>query len=398
MAKVSKTIGPLHFEDLEPHRFEDLVRQLIYDFRSWKAIEATGRVGLDEGFDARAWESIYEESPESEKIEKESMQKEDRIWLIQCKREKSITPKKIQEYIKRIVVDRTEPLYGIIFVAACDFSKRTRDVFIEEIRKKGFQEFRLWGKAELEDMLFQPKNDHLLFAYFGVSLLIRRRSLKTQIRSKLTTKRKVIRYLGGVSEGSFEPVLIRDARDTSYPYKDELEDLDKKPKWYPYFFVGHYHDGIEILFRKHFAYLADDQIGWDYVKEVNDARTHDNPWENRRIAQKNDEKRHHVYDYWSKIPEKNRAWLEIITLIPYERIIEIDGDGDTYFNHPHIYVELSQDGGFFEKEYKAVLKTAGGLSSREIYNPDPENRIRLFPGQFPKPKQSNPKRKNPTKI
>ena len=49
MAKVSKTIGPLHFEDLEPHRFEDLVRQLIYDFRSWKAIEATGRVGLDEG-------------------------------------------------------------------------------------------------------------------------------------------------------------------------------------------------------------------------------------------------------------------------------------------------------------------------------------------------------------
>ena len=37
----SKTINPLHFEDLEPHRFEDLVRQLIYDFKNWQSIEAT---------------------------------------------------------------------------------------------------------------------------------------------------------------------------------------------------------------------------------------------------------------------------------------------------------------------------------------------------------------------
>jgi hypothetical protein len=37
---VTKTINPLHFEDLEPHRFEDLVRRLL----------------SDEGFDVRAWE------------------------------------------------------------------------------------------------------------------------------------------------------------------------------------------------------------------------------------------------------------------------------------------------------------------------------------------------------
>lgn len=33
MTTPTKTIGPLHFEDLEPKRFEDLVRQLAYDFR-----------------------------------------------------------------------------------------------------------------------------------------------------------------------------------------------------------------------------------------------------------------------------------------------------------------------------------------------------------------------------
>ena len=60
MASVTKTINPLHFEDLEPHRFEDLVRQLIYDFRNWNALEATGRAGSDEGFDVRGREVVID--------------------------------------------------------------------------------------------------------------------------------------------------------------------------------------------------------------------------------------------------------------------------------------------------------------------------------------------------
>jgi hypothetical protein len=52
----SRTIGPLHFEDLEPHRFEDLVLRLIYDFRPWRELQATGRSGSDDGFDARGIE------------------------------------------------------------------------------------------------------------------------------------------------------------------------------------------------------------------------------------------------------------------------------------------------------------------------------------------------------
>ena len=54
--KATKTINPLHFEDREPHRFEDLVRRLLYGYREWKDIEATGWGGSDEGFDIRAWE------------------------------------------------------------------------------------------------------------------------------------------------------------------------------------------------------------------------------------------------------------------------------------------------------------------------------------------------------
>ena len=68
--KVTRTYGPIHFEDLDPHRFEDLIRELIYDYKDWQSIEATGRSGSDEGFDIRAYEKVEIISPvENEKNE-----------------------------------------------------------------------------------------------------------------------------------------------------------------------------------------------------------------------------------------------------------------------------------------------------------------------------------------
>jgi hypothetical protein len=182
MKPPSKTIGPLQFEDLDPHRFEDLIRQLIYDFRTWKSLEGLGRSGSDEGFDVRGVQLL--DSPDSDEEDKEDQGNQEasntseRLWLIQCKREKSIPPQKLAKYAKAIV---GMDLYGVIFAACCDFSKRARDSFLTKMRTKGVQEVYIWGKAELEDMLFQPKNDHLLFAYFGISLAIRQRSLRTEM-------------------------------------------------------------------------------------------------------------------------------------------------------------------------------------------------------------------------
>lgn len=67
------------FHDLEPHRFEDLVRQLAYDFKDWRSIEAIGRSGSDEGIDIRAWERVGKfEVPEREQ-ENEQEPEEDVI-------------------------------------------------------------------------------------------------------------------------------------------------------------------------------------------------------------------------------------------------------------------------------------------------------------------------------
>jgi hypothetical protein len=56
----TRTINPIHFEDLESHRIEDLIRQLAYDYRNWQNIEATGRLGSGDGIDIRATELFFE--------------------------------------------------------------------------------------------------------------------------------------------------------------------------------------------------------------------------------------------------------------------------------------------------------------------------------------------------
>lgn len=389
MAYISRTINPLHFEDLEPHRFEDLVRQLIYDFRDWRTLEATGRAGSDDGFDVRAWESISDlesstepDEDEEGEVTQEAATTEDRIWLIQCKREKVIAPRKMGKYIDDIKINPAQPLYGMIFVASCDFSKRTRDIFIDAIRRKGVQEFRLWGKAELEDMLFQPKNDHLLFAYFGFSLAIRRRSVKNKILAKLATKRKLVRCFGDIRQNHCQPVLIRDVNDTTYPHRDKTEN--GLVKWKLYNFLGHYEDGIVVLLRKFFAYLADDGIHWDCVENVDEIGIHDDPWKKENPKEK--ELHHKVWAFWVDIPERNRAWFEVAKFIPYERIVAVDKDGDNYTDYPHIYVPFEGENGPFDESCYRGIKPSSRYA-KPLHHPEEQNRIKFFPDDFPDPRE-----------
>ncbi len=120
--RATKTINPLHFEDLEPHRFEDLVRRLLYSFRDWNGIEATGRSGSDEGFDVRAWEKGETVSNVSDEGEEGVRTLEGRLWQIQGKREKTITPAKMRTLIEE-GVDQRNPPFGYVLAAATNISK-----------------------------------------------------------------------------------------------------------------------------------------------------------------------------------------------------------------------------------------------------------------------------------
>ncbi len=386
MAKpaTTRTFGPLHFEDLEPHRFEDLVRQLAYDFRPWRQLEATGRSGSDDGFDVRGIENLSSDegaapSDDDEEENREAVADE-RVWLIQCKREKSITPKKLGGYLDVIPADGHSQLYGIIFAAASDFSKQARDLFRTKTREMGVAEAYLWGKAEIEDMLFQPKNDALLFSYFGISLRVRHRSLRTEIRTRLATKRKVVKVL----EYPGIEFLVRDTDDERYPYLDDDEGKERvdRGRWHVYLFEECCHDGIHILFRRQLAFLDDDGLKWDYAEKMNDARPHTNPWitkKDRRVAEDREAARQEAFSIWDKLPEKNQAWFTRYLILPYEHILAIDEKGDEIFEGPHIYTTpFTRSRGPFALYDRLRLVSGGQLNAR-YGDPTTETRVEVFP-------------------
>jgi hypothetical protein len=383
---TTRTLNPLPFNMLEPKRFEDLVRQLAYDFRHWQMLEATGRTGSDEGYDARGFEIMTDDADIDVEVQNddESMpvRTADRIWLIQCKRERVIGPAKMRQYLGEIAEARG--LYGVIFAAACDFSIATRDVLHKWCREHGISEVHVWGKGEIEDQLFQPKNDHLLFAYFGISLQIRRRSARTSLRSMLTMKRKVMRHLGD-GEHVSKIVLLRDPEDEHYPFLGE--DARENYRWCVSTFGGNETGYIKIEWRRFYAFLDQDGIHWDCgniqnhdrMVDVRDVWLPDNADNERRQLD------HEIREFWSnELPEDQRAMFSISGFFKYDEILEIDKKGDNAAPFPHVYVPF-RDGRPAFSFLEGRLTVSGTTEPpRRLFNPPLAHRIERFPARFRK--------------
>lgn len=390
MARTTRTLNPLPFGDLEPHRFEDLVRQLTYEFRDWSSIEATGRSGSDEGIDIRAFERVGplpaedERQDEGEDEQQEgSTESQDRLWVIQCKREKSISPAKVRTILDDFFKGDTRP-YGYVLAAACDFSKRTRDTAVSILRKHGVQEFLLWGKGELEDLLIQPKNDNLLFAYFGISLQVRRRSMRTEVRSNLTLKRKLVKEFGGLQGTHFKHVLIRDPRDEDYPYIRSEQEFIRAPKWRYWHFHSHEPpDHVAFVTRKFFAHANWETAEWDFTKESNEAiPDHPELFGLDRDAFDPEHKSQICRAYWERhVSALNQAWAIEIGIISYDRILLCDELGDHYHEGPHLLVEYL-DGQPFEGFMRWIEPNDRYMGHR-IWKPEESKRLSFFPEPIP---------------
>jgi hypothetical protein len=340
----------LHVDDLESKRFEDLIRQLAYEFKTWRRLEATGRSGSDDGFDARGLEIVAgepERFPDGERAggagadaQEEASETRDRLWLIQCKREKSIGPAKLIGYLDGIKLDPKERLYGIVFCAPCDFSKPARDQFFERCRALGIQECQLWGKAEIEDLLLQPKNDHLLFAYFGASLVIRQRAVQTALRRDIATKKRLKSTL---ERDGNDVLIIRNANGDIYPKLPVPTEPFAQNHWRLCHFERLSHDGLEVELASFMAYL--DGENWDAADAsilrhsyLHLSRGHFKDSDEQKQAYQAAQK------LWLSIDENKRAWLNIKIRIPYDRILAIDDTGDQFFDLPQVYCVYDESG------------------------------------------------------
>lgn len=381
MAKphVTRTFGSIHFEDLDPHRFEDLIRQLVYDMKQWQSIESTGRGGADDGFDVRAYEA--QQPREAAIIDEDGDEEaphpmEGNLWMIQCKREKSLGPTKVQTIIKDGVKPENPP-YGYILAAPTHFSKAAHDKFRDELRSRGVMEFYLWGAGELEDMLYQPKNDHILFGFFGISLVSRRRSKTSAIRSTVAAKNKLLRVLG--TEPSHRSILLRDINDDQYPFEDGYGDFEKRPRWKMFDAVEYHPLGLVVAVSSYYAYLDKAKGELDYSEAVNLAVPADNRGQRRRGSD-DEQKELAVKGFWEQLPRANRILLKRYGLVRFDSMDFIDDKGDGAFNCPHIFVD-------FQGERRPFWGIFERLEFNEHHheNADDLKRVKVFPAKFKKP-------------
>jgi Restriction endonuclease len=353
MAKpnITRTFGPIHFEDLDPHRFEDLVRELIYDYKDWQSIEATGRSGSDEGFDVRAYERIGNYYERLNEIESENINDvhpmDGNVWMIQCKREKVIGPTKILDIITDCI-NKESPPYGYILVAPVNFSKKAYDNFRDELKKMGVMEFYLWGKAELEDMLHMPKFDRILFTFFGISLLTKKSGRSTEIRSFVTTKNKLFKVFDEERDEQKE-TLFRDINDSNYPKMNSYKDFEQRPRWLTCYFNRH--SGLFIWFelkKDCLAYIDIEKKEWDYTftKEHDEYTNRKFDIEKSKEIQEYNDK---VFEFWDTIPNEKKNRVRKIGFVKYSDILVIDEIGDSINKKPHLYVDFKSKNGPFEK-------------------------------------------------
>jgi hypothetical protein len=376
---VTRTYGVIHFEDLDPHRFEDLIRQLVYDLKQWQSIESTGRGGADDGFDIRAYEAqqLQEVAPSDEDSEADAPHPmEGNLWMIQCKREKRLGPTKVQAIISD-GVQSPNPPYGYILAAPTHFSKAAHDKFREELRNRGVMEFYLWGAGELEDMLYQPRNDHILFGFFGISLVSRRRSKTTTIRSSVSAKNKLLRILG--DDPSHRSVLLRDINDEHYPYESRYADFERQPRWKMFDAFEFHPLGLIVVVSEHYAYFDKKKGEWDYTDAVNLAVPIDSSARDRR-DKKEEDKRLAVKAFWEQLPRANRVILITYRLVKFNSMDFIDEKGDRANRCPHIFIDFQREGGPFN----GILER---LKVNQHYHEDVDGleRVKIFPKTFSRP-------------
>lgn len=381
--RVTSNLHQLHFEDLEPHRFEDLIRQLSYDFRDWQTIEATGRGGSDDGYDIRAWEKVKEvqnnEESEEEKSEQGTKMIDGNLWMIQCKREKEIGPTKVKNIINENVTEKSG-IYGYILAAPVNFTKKSYDIFREELRGKGISEFYMWGRAELEDMLMLPKNDHTLFTFFGISLVVKKRSRISEVRYVVNNKNKLYRVLGGGNPTNEfnSSVLLRDYNDTKYPWKKDYKDFEKFPHWEEHIAFAFHPVGLLIHAREYYAYFDKDKMEFDFTREI-DLITRTENRDDQEFRDKYFSKREKVEYFWKHLPRKNQAKLKMDGLLAYEDILLVDDKGDVIFNCPHLFVDFKYDNKPFKGHWNKLT------TEHELVTLEGEKykKVEIFPKVFP---------------
>lgn len=107
--RVTRTTNQLHFEDLDPIRFEELILAMAYKWRRWESINHFGKLGSDDGIDIEATENLYDR---------------ERMYIFQCKRYIKISQSQLKKIVDEFLSKNNLLPDVYVLVVSCSISKK----------------------------------------------------------------------------------------------------------------------------------------------------------------------------------------------------------------------------------------------------------------------------------
>lgn len=308
MSTPTITTNRLHFEDLEPRRFEELGYQLLSRLYKWDRLDHTGVCGNDGGVD------IYGVTIDGIHS------------YCQVKRYQKLTKSDIKGIYSTILSNNPngiEPNAKFILICGCDLNKQVLDVAYEEGRKSGFEKIELYSRTRLESLLY---NGHrtLLRTFFGIGNR-KSESNASKIRKQARAKKYV------------ESKLIRKSLD-----KIPIETLAANPD------LKFITDEFMLLSAK--ASLSSDR----YNEQVTFGRAWPIDLRDEGIELKLPFFQKIIFNIfnntWREITEDSYKCSEnefelrsqAVGLLPFVQVVEIEEEGDCYCNCPILHCEADE--------------------------------------------------------
>ncbi|WP_289288749.1 restriction endonuclease [uncultured Muribaculum sp.] len=308
MPNPSVTTNRLHFEDLEPRRFEELGYQLLHRLYKWERLDHTGVCGNDGGID------MY------------GITKDGVHCYCQVKRYQKLSQSDIKTIYSAIVnnnKDGIEPNSKFILICACDLSKQVLDVAYDEGSKHGFKSVEIISRTKLESLLY---NGHrtLLRTFFGIGSK-KQESNAAKIRRQARAKKYVINKLMRKDLGKI-------------PYETIAANPDIK-------FLT---DKLMLLSAQ--SSLAADRYGEDtthgfaFPIDFKDEGLELSLPLLRKVIfnSKSDTWRFNTEKFPIIGEDEYVLECQEIVILPYYNIVEIEEDGDQYYNYPILHCQTDE--------------------------------------------------------
>lgn len=301
MATPTKTTNRIHFSDIEPSYFEHLGYALIQNEFTWSHLDHTGALGNDGGVDILG------------------LTENNITYYIQVKRYKSLNVSQISEILNKIVAHNDiDSNSGVILFVGCDLGANAIKEFYRISKELGFYIAKLYTATTIEALLYN-KYHSLLEQYFGikignrrsVSSTIKKSIVKKKLAQKLLLRKDLFKkYSAETIEANPEIIFVTDefillsAQSLLLP--ERYGESSSFVKAWPIRFLD---EGI--LFKVPLC----QPIAFNIISKK---------W--RKFGREDT----------TKPNEYVLQYCQVIWLLPFYNIQEIEVDGDSTFNSPII--------------------------------------------------------------